>query len=422
LPAVAQSRSNNPRQPLEAMAEEFLYHLYRGSELLADGRYDGAREELDRALRAQPRDAAAQDLLAKVYFKLGLYPRAIELYQEIVRQFPDRIPPRINLALAFLKTGQMRDVVSQLLPVIEREPEHGRAWGYLGLAWSRLGEYAKAKEAFVRAGHDAMARRMEEALDSQYAPAPRNDTGDLVRPSMLPAADLEPTGAVSIPPPSKPPRDESETPSIPRDASRGDEPETFTALAEALSIAPRGDVLEIDDGGVVVVGGCAARLGPTSIEAGLERGDEVERHGREGTFAGGPGLVWLRSGWAAIPHRAGRTRTLLFLRDESVVAREERVLAFEGTLLFENESFASHETIDTVRFRGRGRVVLETAASIRSVPVRANQPCVVPLALVVGWSAGITIAPAAWGDRIAAHGEGHVLVAIEGPGALGEAT
>ena len=40
------------------------------------------------ALKAAP---AAQDLLAKLYFRLGVYPRAIELYQEIARQFPDRI-------------------------------------------------------------------------------------------------------------------------------------------------------------------------------------------------------------------------------------------------------------------------------------------------------------------------------------------
>jgi hypothetical protein len=265
-----------------------------------------------------------------------------------------------------------------------------------------------------------MARRMEEALESQYAPTPRAENADIVRPSMLPAADLEPTGAVSIPPPSKPPGDESESPSIPRDASSTGEPETFAALAEALSIAPRGDVLEIDDGGVVVVGGCAARLGPTSIEAGLERGDEVERHGREGTFAGGPGLVWLRSGWAAIPHRPGRTRTLIYLKDESLVIREERLLAFEGTLIFENDSFALHEGIDTVSFRGRGRVVLETSAPIRSVPVRASQPCIVPLALVVGWTVGIKLAAAPWGDRVAASGEGHILVSIEGPGAFGE--
>src|SRR5262245_13116703 len=185
--------------PPEAMAEDFFYHLYRGSEFLADGRYDGAREELDLALRLQPRDPAAQDLLAKLYFRLGVYPRAIELYLDIVRQFPDRIPPRINLALAYLKTGQMRDVVYQLLPVIEREPQHPRAWGYLGLAWSRLGEYAKAREAFLRAGHEGMARRMDEALEERYAPLV---PASLVAPSSRPSSTVPARESPSAPAPA----------------------------------------------------------------------------------------------------------------------------------------------------------------------------------------------------------------------------
>ena len=396
------------------MAEEFLYHLYRGSELLSDGRYDGAREALDRALKSQPRDAAAQDLLAKVYFKLGLYPRSIELYQEIVRQFPDRVPPRINLALAFLKTGQMRDVVSQLLPVIEKEPEHGRAWGYLGLAWSRLGEYAKAREAFARAGHDAMARRMEEALDAQYSGAAttRSEASEL-RPSMLPPSDLEPTGTVSIPPPSHAPRDAvaDALPAIPRDAVGADVSESLASVAESIALAPRGDVLELDDGLLVAVGGCAVRLGPACVEAGLERGDAVTRHGRDGVFAGAPSLVWLRSGWAAIPRRPGRERLVLTLRDESIAVRAERVLGFEGTLVFDSESIGAGESvIDLVRLRGRGRVVFETAAPVRAVRVGPSRQAVFPLATVVAWSEGVDVTTRESADRLEARGDGFVFV------------
>jgi len=53
------------------------------------GRRHDARDELDRAMKAQPRDAAAQDLLAKLYFRLGVYPRAIELYTETKNVFID---------------------------------------------------------------------------------------------------------------------------------------------------------------------------------------------------------------------------------------------------------------------------------------------------------------------------------------------
>src|SRR5690606_12265046 len=48
--------------------EEFLFHLYRGSELLQDNCVGEAKEELERALSLQPRDAEGQALLGVVYF------------------------------------------------------------------------------------------------------------------------------------------------------------------------------------------------------------------------------------------------------------------------------------------------------------------------------------------------------------------
>ncbi len=54
----------------------------------------------------QPRDIEGQGLLGVVYFRLGLYPRAIEIYEEIIRGVPNDITPRVNLGLCYLKTGQ----------------------------------------------------------------------------------------------------------------------------------------------------------------------------------------------------------------------------------------------------------------------------------------------------------------------------
>ena len=86
--------------------EDFLFHLYRGSELLQDNRVHEAKEELEQALKLQPRDAKGQDLLAVVYFRLGLYPRAIEIYEELMRDFPNDASLAQNLSLSYLKTGQ----------------------------------------------------------------------------------------------------------------------------------------------------------------------------------------------------------------------------------------------------------------------------------------------------------------------------
>jgi hypothetical protein len=160
--------------------EDFLFHLYRGSELLQDNCVEQAKEELERALRFQPRDIEGQGLLGVVYFRLGLYPRAIGIYEELVRSCPTEITPKVNLALCYLKTGQQGSAREVLEEVIKREPDHLRAWGYYGLALERLGEYEKAQAAFDRAGQPQLARRMTQILD-QSRPAPSADEAERQR-------------------------------------------------------------------------------------------------------------------------------------------------------------------------------------------------------------------------------------------------
>lgn len=143
-------------------AEDFLFHLYRGSELLQDNRVHDAKVELEQALALQPSDPKGQDLLGIVYFRLGLYPRAISIYEQLVRAHPEAIEPRINLALSYLKTGQPARASIELERAVEQSPGHSRAWGYLGLALQRLGDYERASQAFLSGGHDAMAKRVLE--------------------------------------------------------------------------------------------------------------------------------------------------------------------------------------------------------------------------------------------------------------------
>ncbi len=145
--------------------EDFLFHLYRGSELLQDNYVEEAKEELERALRMQPRDTEGQGLLGVVYFRLGLYPRAIEIYEEIIRACPNDITPRVNLGLCYIKTGQHIPARETFEEVIRREPQHKRAWGYLGLTFERLGEYAKAQASFERAEQPHLARRMQQLIE-----------------------------------------------------------------------------------------------------------------------------------------------------------------------------------------------------------------------------------------------------------------
>ena len=155
-----------PRPPSsrsrDVAGEDFLFHLYRGSELLQDNRVHDAKAELEQALSLQPSDPKGQDLLGIVYFRLGLYPRAIAIYEQLIKLHPDALEPRINLALSYLKTGQPAQARFELEKVVEQSPGHSRAWGYLGLAFQRLGDYERASYAFQAGGHDGMARRLIE--------------------------------------------------------------------------------------------------------------------------------------------------------------------------------------------------------------------------------------------------------------------
>jgi len=156
----------NPESVREVAAEDFLFHLYRGNELLQDDRVHEAKQELEHALALQPRDAKGQDLLAIVYFRLGLYPRAITIYERLLIAYPQVTTPRINLALCYLKTGQPGAARAQLERVLERDPAHSRAWGYLGLAFQRLGDVERAVAAFQTGGHRGMAQRLLDLAGS----------------------------------------------------------------------------------------------------------------------------------------------------------------------------------------------------------------------------------------------------------------
>lgn len=166
--------------PGDIAAEEFLFHLYRGSELLSDNRVHEAKEELESALRLQPLDGKGQDLLANVYFRLGMYPRAIAIFETLALAYPRERTLRVNLALCFLKTGQPQSAREILERTVQQHPDATRAWGYLGLAYERLGDLLKAREAFLRAGQDGMAKRMDETMREAPAtwgsmPPPRFD-------------------------------------------------------------------------------------------------------------------------------------------------------------------------------------------------------------------------------------------------------
>lgn len=144
--------------------DEFLNLLYRGGELLGAGKVTEAQGLLERAYALQPKNEKAQNLLGLTYFKLGLFDRAAELYEQLVRDNPVDATLRVNLGLVYLKTNALQRAVREFEVAVDLAPEHQKAHNYLGLALAQAGEYGRAREHFLLAGSDAMAEKMARAI------------------------------------------------------------------------------------------------------------------------------------------------------------------------------------------------------------------------------------------------------------------
>lgn len=202
---------SSPPSSRDLGGDDFVFHLARGSELLRDDRVHDAKLEIERALATQPSDWKGQDLLGVVYFRLGLYPRAIRIYEELVRRHPGALEPRLNLALCYLKTAQAAEARNELERVVEAQPSHARAWRYLGLAYQRLGDPERAAHAFAAGGQEALAKRLLEsttqltplAVESlrpglmgargELSRAVREAEHDVARDSLLDVTELPPS-------------------------------------------------------------------------------------------------------------------------------------------------------------------------------------------------------------------------------------
>lgn len=439
-------RGAEPRgRGAEVSSEDFLFHLYRGSELLQDNRVHEAKEELEAALGLQPADPKGQDLLAVVYFRLGMYPRAIEIFEQLVRAHPEERSPRVNLALCYLKTGQPQNARQLLESTVLVHPDNPRAWGYLGLAYERMGDYVKAREAFLRGGHESMARRMEELAGERFAPseepppltsppepfeelpgdvsemeqeAPSRAAHSVRPPSLRPPMSYRPPPSVrparmpSVPPPPvslgamraplgmlPPPGGSAPPGQLDSDAS-GPLP-TLDVLSRATLIAfPSAPRVSAHASGllrVTVTSHFAIRPGALRALSGSQAAtlssQPLPRRARgrqldEPLGGAASPLVQLQgAGRLLIGPTQGRQLFAFTMNDEVVFLREDALLGFDDGILYENGRLAvgDGDAAAMVQLRGVGAVIAESQEQVYALEVSADEGVAVRREHVLGW-------------------------------------
>jgi DNA-binding SARP family transcriptional activator len=454
----------------EVASEEFLFHLYRGAELLQDARVHEAKEELEAALHLQPRDPKGQDLLAVVYFRLGLYPRAIQIYEQLHRDNPQDASLMINLALSYLKTGQSQSAREVLEQLVQQAPDHRRAWGYLGLAYERLGDLDKAEQALDRAGHTQMAKRVAALRDqrrmsaqppaaSPDAPSPQSliedaairataavafqelDSGELSFALAEPALRRTESGtwraielgtavrSPSVPPPP-PPAQAHAHPSVPPPKPGGAvrPPRTVAEIVATSAIQPSDLRVRLHPSGMVVMSapeGFAARLGALRAYAGTLEASILERQTRTPSPEpfGGLGNPLMRMklpGPALLGPRSAHRLVPMTVEEGPLFLREDLVLAFDLTLTFENGklTFGETDAVAVAQFRGTGAVIVELIDPIVSLEATQARPVVARREALVGWVGRLlpkampfSETPGGQRGLLSFSGEGTVLVA-----------
>lgn len=355
-----EGRSDASRGGAEIHPDDFVYHLYRGSGALLEDRILDAKEELERALSVQPQDAKSQDLLAGVYFRLGVYPRAIELWERLVAAYPRDATLRVNLALALFKTGQTDEALANVHAALKIQPDHERAWGYLGLIHWRSQRIEQARDAFLRGGQAAMARRMEEMIGQTVIEGPTSSAfGALVAPS---ASEVEAAVLHERP-----------------------ESSQLVQIPIRYDVSARGDLEVESEYGLIV------RLaGLTGIRA-AGQSEPVLRVVRGQTMSEPIG------GETPMHRFDGRVRAVALgdtsarfvvaeVTERPLLVRESVLFAFDGGLRYECGTLRVLDVeTEIVRLEGVGKVVLRAPATLAFIEATNDVDVLVDPERLLGW-------------------------------------
>ncbi len=346
---------------ISTVDERFQHHLAVGTERLSAGELDGAKESLRKASEHVPRDVGSLGLLGQACYRAGLYDEAAEAYGKLVDENPAEVSGRVNLGLAWMKGGRHPEAVRQFSIALDLDPEHRKAMGYLGLALLEAGDPRGARPWLEKSGSAALLARCDALLAERPTPAPHPAPTPSPRTAVAPGG----LGAFATERTVRPP------------------PEVFAVEGGILHVAVRGELVCRIDGLFAVRGSVTAHP-----ESKRFRGKVTEKpfgsgRDRMNRMAGDGALFFRTGGWVF---------TVIDLAGDAGYFREEGVFALEEAVLFENGRVPSRHSrdLDLVHLRGRGRILLRTAAAPVAIEVSGAEPLRVPPSALVGWTGAVT--------------------------------
>lgn len=131
-----------------------------GAALAAAGRYEEAITEYQRALKLNPLPEVRLNL-ALAYYKSGKLPQAVEEFNKVRQELPNELRPSLLLADCYLRLGENKKVIDLLAPIQQANQDDLAIVYMLGTALVRDGQADKGQvliDRILKNGDSAEAR------------------------------------------------------------------------------------------------------------------------------------------------------------------------------------------------------------------------------------------------------------------------
>ena len=133
-------------------------YMYYGTALAAQGKYDAAVAELEKAIQLKPSNSEAHAWLADVRERQHRPADAIEQYRIAIAQQPDFRVARLELAKDLLYAGRSSEAIPVLLPALQVEDQNTPiAMMFLVQAYVNTGDRASARK-YLEQAHQYVLR------------------------------------------------------------------------------------------------------------------------------------------------------------------------------------------------------------------------------------------------------------------------
>jgi serine/threonine-protein kinase len=143
LASTATAIKLEPNRPAVRYAAAFTH--------FRSGRYEDARQELERAIALQPTSEDSMRLLGRVLMRLGRVDEGMEQFKKALATRPNSVPLHTEMGLALYNASRYKEAREAFERAIAIAPNSSVSLTQAGVASAAMGDNAKALEYYERA-------------------------------------------------------------------------------------------------------------------------------------------------------------------------------------------------------------------------------------------------------------------------------